>query len=61
MLIHANTGDGICDSIVHYMTEECGYEGGDCSGCNVTDYELLGNGRCDGGEYRKRIFECETP
>ena len=34
------------------MTEKCGYEGGGCSGCYVTDYGLM----CDGGEYNTEEY-----
>ena len=44
-------GDGICDFIPQYMTEECGYEHGDCKKCRVKDPSKLGDGICDGGEY----------
>lgn len=33
------------------MTEECGFEYGDCKDCQVDDYSLLGNGHCDEGLY----------
>ena len=44
-------GDGICDFITEYMTEECGYEFGDCVDCQPEDPEKLGDGNCDGGAY----------
>ena len=45
-------GDDKCDFIAQYMTEECGYEYGDCiKNCNVTDPTKLGDGICDGGKY----------
>ncbi len=40
-------GDGICDFIPEYMTEECGYEFGDCADCQVEDPYRLGDGNCD--------------
>ena len=43
-------GDGICDFIPQYMTEECGFEYGDCEECKVEDPTKLGDGRCDGGK-----------
>lgn len=51
----ARIGNGACDIAGDYNTEECGYDGGDCSGvegCTIDEslYELetsLGNGACD--------------
>ena len=40
-------GDGICDFIPEYMTEECGYGFGDCVDCQVEDPDRLGDGKCD--------------
>ncbi len=44
-------GDGKCSFIREYMTEECGFEYGDCLGCQVEDFSKLGDGKCDGGTY----------
>ncbi len=44
-------GDGKCSFIHEYMTEECGFEYGDCLDCQVEDLTKLGDGKCDGGEY----------
>jgi len=44
-------GDGVCDFIPEYMTEECGFEYGDCETCKVDNPERLGDGVCDGGAY----------
>lgn len=61
--VHTNTtqsgilGDGVCDFISEYTTEECGYEYGDCKECKVDDYSLIGNGHCDEGPYNTE--ECE--
>ena len=51
----ARIGNGVWDIAGDYNTEECGYDGGDCSGvegCTIDEslYELetsLGNGACD--------------
>lgn len=51
----ARIGNGVCDIAGDYNTEECGYDGGDCSGvegCTIDESlsELetsLGNGSCD--------------
>ena len=53
-------GDGVCDG-VNYMTNECGFDGGDCERClanlenttlneRLVDISKVGNGFCDGGE-----------
>ncbi len=45
-------GNGVCDFIPEYMTEECGYEYGDCMNCQVKDPKdiaKLGDGVCNGG------------
>lgn len=49
-------GNGQCD-FGEYNTEECGFDGGDCTtinqylNCNVDDLSLIGNGQCDLGDY----------
>ena len=47
-------GDGKSDFVSEYMTEQCGYEYGDCKECKVTYPSRLGNGICDGGEYNTK-------
>jgi hypothetical protein len=44
-------GDGTCDGKNYTLIAECNHDGGDCSNCNVDDYFLIGNGKCNGGEY----------
>jgi hypothetical protein len=43
-------GNGHCDGVL-YMDDECGFDGGDCSLCNVTYIAWVGDGICDGNQY----------
>ena len=50
-------GDGVCQG-GPYNTEECDWDGGDCTefndlypNCTVPFPELIGNGWCSGGIY----------
>lgn len=66
-------GDGYCQNIevdeisgIKYNSEECGWDGGDCTefnemypGCEVEDVRDVGNGKCNviGEEQKKRLEE----
>ena len=56
-------GDGICHNFGKYNTAGCAFDNGDClefnrqhPGCKAEYIDLLGDGRCDGGDYNTQ--EC---